>query len=36
MMTLPFDHDMSIKLLGVTFHVQCKCGATWNMEKGIK
>lgn len=25
--------DTDIKLLAVTFHIQCKCGAQWDLKK---
>jgi hypothetical protein len=30
----PFSGDLDqVKLLAVTFHIQCKCGAEWNLKK---
>jgi hypothetical protein len=26
----------AVKILAVTFHIQCKCGAEWNLKKDCK
>jgi hypothetical protein len=36
MMNVSSDELGGTKLEGLTFHIQCACGTTWDLKKAIK